>query len=268
MKTYYPFLDKIYVFDNSENIDHAHWFQDFKKVQYFGDGKNEGLAKRLNQAARIAILEGFEWLLTMDQDSHFESGSFEMYENCIAGYREKDKVALFGTAWGREFKTSSPACTAETSAFVITSGSFVNLKVFKEVGGFDENLFIDLIDHEYAKRAELAGFPSIQFNNVYLRHELGQQVNKGSIKSFYLLKKKKIVHSPIRCYYMYRNMLYVEKKFKQSDPVFTQKMCRIVKSGIQNTLLYGPKTIEVVKYIQLAKKDFQSGKMGKLETPL
>lgn len=264
---YSSFLDKVFMFDNTEDAEHSAWFSKYPWIEYFSDGINEGIAKRLNQAGMLAIQQGYEWLLAMDQDSYFEREVLHWYFQCIERYPNRNDVAVFGTAWGRELLTSSTHCIAEPSTSIIISGSVVNLNIWTKVGGFDENLFIDFVDHEYAKRTELAGFSSIQFNNIYLRHELGQIVNRSSIKTLYLLKKEKIIHQPVRCYYMYRNMLYLQKKFGMADPAFVKKIRNITRSEINKALLYGSRPFEVLKYVRLAKKDFQDKRMGQLRPP-
>lgn len=67
--TYLPYLDRLYVVDNSSE-NHSNIYKD-KKIQYIFNGKNLGIAAALNIGAKEAIKYGFEWLLTMDQDSSF-----------------------------------------------------------------------------------------------------------------------------------------------------------------------------------------------------
>lgn len=55
----------------------------------------------------------------------------------------------------------------------ITSGSLTNLDAWKAIGGFDEKLFIDLVDTEYDIRALMKGYCSYRINTVVLTHEIG-----------------------------------------------------------------------------------------------
>lgn len=52
--------------------------------------------------------------------------------------------------------------------FCITSASCTNLAVWKEVGGFDERLFIDLVDNEFCKRLIVSGYKILRLNNLVL----------------------------------------------------------------------------------------------------
>ena len=52
----------------------------------------------------------------------------------------------------------------------MTSGSFLNLKVYKEAGPFVDKLFIDYVDFEYCLRLKKKGFKIYKLNNTYMQH--------------------------------------------------------------------------------------------------
>src|ERR687885_2569932 len=71
--SYSAFVSTLYVFDNTETPE-TEFRELVKKItncNYFHDGVNRGVARRLNQACQTAAAEGALWLLTMDQDSLF-----------------------------------------------------------------------------------------------------------------------------------------------------------------------------------------------------
>lgn len=266
IKTYYDYVDKIFVFDNTETKSEV---QDdlvkLSKVDFFHNFNNEGIAKRLNEGCEIALKERFDWILTMDQDSNFSHDVINSYFNCFQQYQEKENVAMFGTNRSREIMPNSNVCNAKKAQELITSGSLLNLSLFTVVGHFDEALFIDLVDNEYCARAIMKGLSVIEFSNLYLVHQLGKQVYNSSIKSFFLIKKKKEVHSPLRCYYMYRNMLYIENKYKNCNKIFTKKLRKDVIARIKINVLYSRQTKKILQFLKVAKEDFKKSKMGKFE---
>jgi len=266
IKTYYDHVEKIYVFDNTESPSPVkEKLAAFPKIEFYQDLKNEGISKRLNQGCTKAIADGFDWALTMDQDTTFSAENIQYYFNCIDHYSKKDQVAMFGTKYGRNDEPSFPECKAKETDALITSGSMLNLKLFSIIGDFDENLFIDSVDHEYCVRAATKGYQIIEMENIYLKHHIGQEVYRSSIKTLFLIKKKKELHSPLRCYYMYRNMLYLEDKYKHTDVAFTRLLRGYVTSYIKKYILYGRNTIKTLKYVALAKNDFKTGNMGKIK---
>ena len=265
IKSYYDTVGKVYVFDNTENETFIKsGLLNLPGLIYYHDGENGGLPKRLNEAARQAIADGYDWLLTMDQDSNFAEGSFNKYIDCFRNFEYKEKVALFGTSNYRDLFSSTSQCSFEEDVDLMTSGTLLNLSLFKEIGDFDEALFIDAVDHDYCIRTLLAGYRIIKFSNIFLRHELGNVVHRASIKTLFLLKKKKEIHSPQRFYYMVRNMLYLKKKFRKNNLVQVRHLKRDVFARVKKALLYGRSSLEIIRYSKLGYKDYKNNKMGKL----
>lgn len=269
IKTYYNYFDTIYVFDNTEKETSLHdRFQKLSKIKYYHDSQNEGISKRLNTACNIAIENGFSWLLTMDQDTSFNQVSLSNYLNCFHLYKDKNKVAVFGPKHNRELDLNTGECKSEEVVGLITSGMLLNLEVFRKIGCFDEALFIDCVDHDYCIRARLAEHSIIQFSNVSTSHELGKVVHRSSIKSLFLIKKEKVIHSPLRCYYMYRNLLYLENKYKDFDKQLYKDLRLQVTSRIKASAFYGRNILTFIKYLRAAKNDFKNNKMGKIKQEL
>jgi rhamnosyltransferase len=264
--SYYNYVDVLYVFDNSETKSFEQdRFSTLSKIQYYKDFQNQGIAIRLNAACELAINEGYQWLLTMDQDTRFSEEAIKNYLQCFESFEGKDKVAGFGTNFNIEKVRSIATCQSKNVHRLITSGMLLNLKLYEKIGGFDKSLFIDLVDDEYCIAAKKLGYTLIQFSHIYMSHNLGKQVHRSSIKSLFLIKKNKNIHSPLRCYYMYRNMLYIKEKYKGSNIWLAENIKSFVISHIRVCILYGRQTLAIVKYLFIADKDFKNNKMGKKE---
>jgi rhamnosyltransferase len=268
LNSYYDYLDRIFVFDNTEADPLLKdVLQQLPKVEYYHDNNNEGIAKRLNAGAEKAMQQGFSWMLTMDQDSFF-AGTMGDYLNCFHEFRDKENVALFGTKYGRSTLDVSRKCLPAEIHELITSGTLVNLSLFKEIGKFDEALFIDSVDHDYCIRAKSFGYSLTRFSNICLSHELGKKVYASSIKTLFLIKKEKAIHSPLRCYYMYRNLLYLEKKYAGVDVSLLKSVRKTAISNIKNSFFYGRQPIKIIRYLLAARSDHKKMKMGKIEKEL
>ena len=266
INSYYNHVDKIFVFDNTETETYIKQsLQALSKVEYYQDFKNGGIANRLNEGAEIAIQQGFEWMLTMDQDSCFTHNAIHFYIDCFNKYSVKEKVAMFGIEFGGLQKSSTEKCLTSKEHQLITSGALVNLATFKTIGKFDENLFIDLVDHDYSIRAKICGFQLIRFTNIYLSHQIGKEVNRSSLKTLFIFKKKKNIHSPLRIYYIYRNLLYLQKKYKGNERAFVKCVQVTAKNNIANSFFYGREAIKIVQYLIQARRDYGKNKMGKIE---
>lgn len=258
-------VERLYILDNTElNVHTKEFIEEVLKlphVQYMHDSENKGLSYRLNQAANSAKAEGFEWLLTMDQDSIFPEGSFADYLHCIDSYGEKEATAMFGVQFGQEAKWNNH-CIAEDVEQLITSGSVLNLSVFEKTGPFDEALFIDRVDQEYCLRARLLHHKIVRFNNIYLQHNLGVTRSGISLKSF--KRTPRILHSPVRLYYMLRNYLYLKDKYSSQDPASIAFMKHELLLRIKNNLIYGKDLLKLLQYLYRGYTDYKAGRMGKL----
>lgn len=259
IESYLDEVDHLYIADNSLP---KHLFPkdilDNPKITIIDNGGNEGIALRINQVAAMAIQAGYDWLLTMDQDSYFDAEHIQAYFDYMKDYPGGDQVAMFGVE-----TVQKPELIADLNEPVdrlITSGSLLNLSLYVEIGPFDEQLFIDEVDHEYCYRAGLKGYRVIQFTHIFLEHQLGESVTVKTLKGH---QKTTSFHTPIRLYYMVRNFLYVRAKYKD----LYQKDLKVrgisLLHRVKNNVLYGPHKWKTLKMIFTALNDFKKGKMGK-----
>jgi rhamnosyltransferase len=266
IRSYYDDVEEIYIFDNSERAtEFKDQLQQLTKVTYFHDGVNEGLPKRLNQGVDLLLKKEYDWILTLDQDTIFPHGTFKTYLKCFEHYQDKHRVAAFGPKFSFKDMEKDEVCKPTVVDRVITSGMLLNVNAYTKIGGFDEALFIDLVDDDFCIAAKKHGFVIVEFSNVYVTHKLGEQVYRASIKSLYLVKKKKQVHSALRCYYMYRNVHYLNEKYKGTGLELPGKLKKIVMKHIKLCLLYGRDTAKRLKFLYEARKDFKNMRMGKKE---
>ena len=264
ISTYANKVKKVYVFDNTEGNSNESFFKGIENVSYFWDNENKGISIRLNEACQKAIEENFEYLMTMDQDSSFCEKNIDCYFNDILNFKVKEKVAVYGLEYSiKDINDKTP--TYSEVEHLITSASVLNLKLYTEIGGFDENLFIDGVDIDYCYAALSKGFKNIKFGRNYFNHSLGEPVRRGTIYTLFLFKKNKTIHSPLRIYYMYRNMLYLESKYKTILPETVTKLVKNYKHHIKKSIKYSINIFTVLRFKRRAIKDFKTNKMGKIE---
>lgn len=259
ISSYIDFVNELYIVDNSLNensIIKEKLTQ--PNVFYLHDGENKGLATRLNTISQTVYNKGFEWILTMDQDSFFDKADIFNYFKIIENYENRNITAMFGVNY---IKSLVKKDSIEECAYLITSGSILNLSLFKKIGFFDENLFIDWVDSEYCYRSLLNGFKLIKCYGIYLNHNLGDIKMGRSFKSGKLTPRT--LHNPLRMYYLVRNYFYILQKLPQLSPAVKKEMRKNLLIRIKNNLLYN-KRLAVIKYIVKGYFDFRNNKMGKL----
>lgn len=264
VKTYVSKVSRLYVYDNSEKKSNENFFVDFENVKYFWEADNKGLSIRLNQACKQAIKDGYEYLLTMDQDSYFEEKNINQYFESIFNFKNKENVAVYGLEYNEnDIKNVVPYF--EEKDHLITSASVINLKLYDKIGGFDENLFIDCVDIDYCYAALINGFRNIKFTTLIFQHSLGEPVAKASNFSLNRKKKDRNIHSNTRIYYMYRNALFLEKKYKNELPIYISELKKRTKKAIKNNFKYTVYFFNLIQLCFKAKSDFRNNRMGKIK---
>jgi rhamnosyltransferase len=159
---------------------------------------NIGVAAALNLALKRAIDEGYDWLLTMDQDSFFEDRGFKELKN--VAFSCKEEIAIVSPF---HFIKKTPKKTSiEEVTITMTSGNLLRVSAAKKAGLFEEKLFIDSVDNEYCLRLQENGYKIIRANSVILHHQLGKPGPFNIVS-----------HDASRRYYITRNMLYVMTKY-------------------------------------------------------
>ncbi len=263
ISTYSTKVEKVYIYDNTEGKSNENLFSGIENATYFWDGENKGLSIQLNAACQKAIADNFDYLLTMDQDSSFTEENIDHYFEAILNFEEKEKVAVYGLEYSKNDINDTTKKHIEVD-HLITSASVMNLKLYKEIGGFDENLFIDGVDIDYCYSAVTKGFKNIKFARNFFHHSLGVRTRRGSIFSLYLIKKNVSLHSSLRVYYMCRNMLYIKNKYENIIPDIIREFVKNQKHQINKNIKYSNEFFTVLKYKRKAVSDFNNNKMGKL----
>lgn len=261
INSYIDQVERVYVIDNSLVSSSEKLFStiDNAKITFIHDGLNAGIAMRLNLACNMAIKENYEYLLTMDQDSFFDEAAISNYIECVDNFPGKSQVSMFGVNY--EQKIIQPGCSYKKVKHLITSGSIINLLNHTDIGGFDENLFIDLVDTEYCLNSVSKGYDIIAFQSIFLNHNLGESIEKRSLLTF--KKTKRSFHSQLRLYYMMRNFLYLNRKYKKHFAAQMAIYKKDLMTRIKNKLLYAPNRLKTLQYLFKAYQDYRNNRMGK-----
>lgn len=195
--------------------------------------KNYGIAYALNRIMERAQQDGFDWVLTMDQDSILPSGMIPDFRNRINSDSGRtaifcpqviDKRRAYMKAEKRDCVVNVEEC--------ITSASCTSIQAWKDVGGFDEWLFIDLVDNEFCKRLVSSGYQIKRVDRWVLDQEFGKIIPKSKRSQKFWIRLSQLLHnkniakfsyrkyvSPLRVYYTNRNIIYVNRKLKAYGPV-------------------------------------------------
>lgn len=210
----YPQIKKLYLVDNnSENYDEIKKVVDgYSEIVLIKNNENYGVAKALNQIMEAASLSGCQWNVLLDQDSIVPENYIEIFKEAKNNLKGKNIAILCPLIDDLNSKVNDLNMVSEYQYidFCITSGSINNVDIWKEMGGFDEKLFIDGVDLDYCLRLIKNNYEIVRVNTVSIKHEIGK------IKSIKFLGKnfESFNHSPFRKYYIARNIFYLDIKHK------------------------------------------------------
>lgn len=245
IQSYLNQIGFLYIIDNSlkSNDQIFSCFNSTSKISYLPQNKNIGVSAALNKAAVLSVQKGFKYLLTMDQDSRITEG---MIEKMLLIDQDLEKIGIITPFFVNKYETQTiPKQPYSRILMEKTSGNLLNLEIYKKVGPFNEDFFIDYVDIEYCLRLNISGYEMIQANSAFLIH------NEGALseRKFFFRKVYVWNHNPLRWFYKIRNLFYLRDLYIQNFPDFFKKEYKFYIKHFIKILLYEDKKFEKFKYI-------------------
>ncbi len=251
---YAPLLDRLYVVDNSEPPENMllQKLSAASNVEIVPMNGNQGIAKALRVGLEKAMQDDADFCLTMDQDSIFPTD--QMHN--IKKYLSRDDIDDYAIIGLNVNQIGTPPGLVATK-LILTSGNLINVKNYRLIQGFREELFIDSVDYELDHQFYKVGKKIAYINEISLKHTV------GSPEAMNILHQKITLlnHSPVRYYYRYRNnyVLYREdKKFYKEVRWMDQK--QFIK-----ILLFEKNKRKKLAMIRLGIRHAKQKKLGRLE---
>lgn len=205
-------VEKIILVDNGSNeINEIERIWDSnKKVVIIKNFENEGIAKALNQMCQWAKDNGFDWILTLDQDSVCDKTVIEEF----LPYTIKKDIGIICPRINYENMKNKKESGLEFDYVeaCMTSASLTSIRAWEKCKGFDEWMFIDYVDNDFGMRLKLNNYKIIRVNKAVLQHRLG----KAEEKKIFGFKITVFNHSSFRNYYYVRNSIYFIRKYKEN----------------------------------------------------
>ena len=252
---YASLLNKLFVIDNScsSNVGLIARLKSVANISVVEMGQNAGIAKALRIGLDMAMSDGADFCLTMDQDSVFPVESMRDIKNILRS-EDIDDYGIIGLNVNNEISGDG---LSETKT-LITSGNFINIKNYRLINGFREELFIDSVDFDLDHQFYEIGKKIAVICNISIKHKIGDP-QKRRLPGFKTISISN--HAPVRCYYRYRNnyVLYHEDKHFYKD-IYDYDKKQLIK-----ILLFEKHRLAKLKMIMLAKKHAKKKKLGKLQ---
>lgn len=243
-------VNQVIIIDNTPNndaYDLLNALSSVNNISIINNNINLGMAKALNQGIEWAIHKNLKWIITFDQDTNITKDFIEDMYKVYKNFPFPEKIAAIGANYFNYNNNQIAEKMEQDKLYaivkdVITSGCLVNLDITAKIGGFDEKLFIDMVDTEYCLRARQNGYFILMTAKPLMIHSIGNLKKKRFLNfSFFVTN-----HAPFRRYYIFRNTIYLIKKYFLFDkswsflmisnylPKVFIKACFFEKSKVEN----------------------------------
>lgn len=257
IQTYINDIDILYAVDNSDYINEAvvKKLKCIKKVEYINNNGNQGIAHAMNVAIKKAMKMGYDWILTMDQDSQASEGMVSILKNYIEEINTDDVGILSAYQKLEENNNSYFLRTIEQVLVAMTSGNLLNINAYRKVGKFREKLFIDFVDYEYCLRLSANGYRVLMNYNAILNHKFGNvKIIDGVVINS---------HNSERLYYYVRNWGYISSIYRSKFPSFFANRDEYIKKKYIETIFYDKHKVKNLLYMFKGFIDYRCGIFGK-----
>jgi GT2 family glycosyltransferase len=177
---------KVLLFDNSPDAQGVTGL--FEQEQYLSAPGNPGLAEAYNTGIRMAQQQGFDWLLTLDQDTVLPETFLAELVRAIVVVSPTPEIAAvvplvqgagrvlspYVFRWGALPQWFRPGYVGvpDSPTYALNSASLLRVDALRQVGGYDPRFWLDASDHaifhrmhEHGKRVYVAG-------NIQVTHDL------------------------------------------------------------------------------------------------
>ncbi len=174
-------------------------------IEYYSDGSNAGLAAAYNYACSQARKQGFDWLLTLDQDSQLPANFLISAARQLQSLRKQPQVGALVPQIFYGKKILSPyqlvmggsrarwlaegfVGIPDKAVYALNSGSILCLSALRQAGDYDPRFWLDASDTsvfhrlaECGKRVYVAG--DIRLEHDFAMKTAGRRVSPDRYRS-------------------------------------------------------------------------------------
>lgn len=265
---------KIFLLDNTPENPCNERFSHIKNAEYIYFGENLGLSSAFNKALReITFVKESDFILFFDQDSCITE---KFVQNLISDFQKLSRthnIGLLGPVYFDSTKKKYGGITKHCEKIsqgifktteIITSGMITTYKILKNIGFWDESIFLDYADFELCWRMISNGFEIFITENVLLNHFLGS----GFLSVNLIFKKLCLSYSPpFREYYQTRTAVKLLKRNYVPENWRRNFLFNLTIRILIFTFRL-PKKSQRLKYFFLGLKDGLKNKNGELKGSL
>ena len=151
--------------------------------------------------------------MVLDQDSVANVDMLKKYTELCRDNKKADNIAVYTPQIiDRNYNGRTERYDViEDIHFAINSGSLIRCKAWNDVDGYDENLFVDMVDYDFSIKLAEHNYKILRLNSIYLEHSIGDI----TIFNFFEKKIKVYNHNYIRKYDLSYANVYLYNKHRK-----------------------------------------------------
>lgn len=196
------FVDKVLIWENTPDFEKQNYrLHTHEKIEYYGDGINS-ISHGLNFAYRYAKENGYDYLLTMDQDSVFHNFDYYVKQTIC---NQDAPVGL----WTPCINDKETIGDFEIIEMPITSGMLASISMIDKIGGWNEYFTVDSVDDEFYLYANSVSINTYIVKGVKMKQQFGCPHKVIFMNHTITLRN----YSPSRLYNIYRNSLLLIRSY-------------------------------------------------------
>lgn len=257
-------VDEVYVCDNSPKSN-EHIYKNINKVTYIYWGENRGISYAFNSVLYNKCYKWSEsdYILFFDQDTIIpENHVYKLIQEynrlkmlgvrvgCLGPvyYNTSNRTLEFPRRYKRISKNSIEVQSIITTSMLCRYGDI------KEIGFWNEEIFLDMADWDLCWRLLEKGYQCCMTTVSKIHHSVGEGEKKVGLMSLRVGK-------PIREYYQLRDCRYLLKKKYTPSKYKLRFILMITLRSFLHLLLFDNRK-ERLMYMNYARYDFLHGIKG------
>jgi len=263
IKEYIWHIDKLYIY-NITKYPLTAFYEALSKYDNIECTTCDDLGEVLNyeRMYNLGLRNGADFVVNLELGYYFEESVFNTIKSYISD-NDVSKIAIL---------TPTPllGCQlfehkAEEVRYVMGGcnlvGTFVNMEIYEQMNGFKKEYYQSMFDYEYCIRVRQKGYKILLFNNLVLRNNNYQIIEKR----FGFVTLSTYNKDPLDIYYEYRNRLYLWQEYKRIDPYYVKIDKKLAKAERHEMKMRDPNYRDKLVMFEKAKSDFTDGITGKIK---
>lgn len=215
--------------------------------------RNSGIAAALNRGVEIALADGADFVVNVDQDTYLPRDYMQTALKVFANANPVTRIGVVAV----DAVNGAPALPTWVSPEgfglvpeAIQTGFVISRECLETAGLFDERLVIDCVDTEFCLRVRDHGFRIAVAKGTDIRHSIGRRAElrpfgvplrhaSGRIATYQY-------HSPFRRYYIARNNIDLMLRNVRKRPRWVLAVLKREMGGMVVSMVSGPQRIAQV----------------------